>query len=152
MSDSKKGDATPKKQTLVERIMSVLKLDDSGLLYTFFKREVNKKKRLIRSIENNTKTRELQHLIDIEAINEKIEDALMQVEDVLMNVDVENIKSNASKDAFSKIYWERVEAADERLDSIKRVKTDLIETFLDANKASEVKIADIKIWISRIDN
>lgn len=100
---------------LVDKILAVLKLDDNGKITKFFDKEIKKFTQAIKALQQNLKTMELQHEIEVDELNQKIEDATVAVEDAYVNVSIEDLKSNESMESFSEEYWKNITAKEDYL-------------------------------------
>jgi len=130
------------KVTLIDRILSILNLDDHGKVASFFKGEVKKLQNAVRQLESNEKQEDLRNELALEALNEKIEDAQQDVDDAYLAVKVENIQSNEDKKNFSTSYWNNISSKEYILKDLKRSLENKLEAIEDSKKdLKEQKVA-----------
>jgi len=130
------------KVTLIDRILSILNLDDHGKVASFFKGEVKKLQNAVRQLESNEKQEDLRNELALEALNEKIEDAQQDVDDAYLAVKVEYIQSNEDKKNFSTNYWNNISSKEYILKDLKRSLENKLEAIEDSKKdLKEQKVA-----------
>jgi len=122
------------KVTLIDRILSILNLDDHGKVASFFKGEVKKLQNAVRQLESNEKQEDLRNELALEALNEKIEDAQQDVDDAYLAVKVEYIQSNEDKKNFSTNYWNNISSKEYILKDLKRSLENKLEAIEDSKK------------------
>ena len=120
--------------TLAEKVKAALNIGDKGKVDSFFIREEKNFKRelkvLSRRLENNSINAET----EIEVFEDKIFDAEGAIENALTNLDVKKISTNASQDEYSETFWNRVLAAEVKLENLKEEKVKTLEKY---NKKGE---------------
>jgi len=147
MTDVKK-DAPTSKLGIVERIMKTLKLDDEGRVYSFFARETKKIERKIVAINQNKTVTEMEYKNNLIILKENLDDAKINLISAMEDVDVERIKTNADKDSFASLYWERVEMAERDVERVEKEIDDLKTKYEDDIKALDIDIKECKSRIA----
>lgn len=135
---------------LERKIMSILKLDDSGKLHKFFKGEIKRLNGDIENIEMNKKSAEVKYKNDLSQIDYKIEDAEEEIAESYTAVKIEDIGSNDANQFFSSKYWENVDAKESKLKSLKESREKVVKDYEETFKNRNEKIAKIKERIAAI--
>ncbi|WP_428743120.1 hypothetical protein [Tenacibaculum sp.] len=99
------------KMTLVQRIMAILELSDSGKISKFFAREIKAAERAIEKLEANKKSLKLQFTCEESDLIDAIEDAKDAIEDAKTQIVPEDLANNHAMVAFADIYWSRINSA-----------------------------------------
>ena len=132
------------------KIMSILKLDDSGKIHKFFKSEVKRLNSDIDNIEMNKQSAEVKQKNDLSQIDYKIEDAEEELAESYTAVKIEDIGSNDANQSFSVRYWGNIDAKESRLKTLKESREAVVKDYEETLKNRNEKIAKIKERIAAI--
>ena len=135
---------------LVNKIMSILKLDDAGKLEKFFAGEVKSIKNGIKAIEMNKQTAALQHEMALSGIDSQIEDAEEALKDAYTAVTMDDISNNDAMKSFSEKYWSNIEAKENKLQRLKDDRRARIEAYDKELERRNEKIANQEARIAAI--
>jgi len=138
------------KVTLVDRILSILNLDDHGKVASFFKGEVKKLQNSVRQLESNEKQEDLRNELELASLEEKIEDAQQDVDDAYLAVKVENIQSNQDKKSFSERYWNNIAGRERTLENLNEQLADKKEAIVEYKEDMKDQKAKYAARIKRI--
>lgn len=125
---------------LVERVMAVLGLADSGKVAKFIEREKKECKRALEKLATNKKNVTTNYNSDLQDLNDALEDAEEALEDVKTQITPEDVTNNASMNEFSDIYWGRIDDARKDIATIETMKE-----VMKHNHNSELKDIDEQI-------
>lgn len=136
------------KLTLAERISAFLKSGDDGKINSFFMRE---KRNLQRDIDAAKKNKTfVEHALEqeLDALRDRLEDAIAAVQAAYEDITPDSVKSNAAQDEFSGIYWGKIERAENAVEALNGQVEKANETAKDKHKALDLQIAKLQ---NRID-
>jgi prefoldin subunit 5 len=139
-----------KQKSIVERIVALLQLTDSGRIQHFFDKQIKNLQREIAALERNITTLTFHHEADLDASKEKLEDAKAELESAYLNVTIDQVDNNAKQDAYSSVYWANVERAEEKVQQLEKSIESKIDAFKDQIKDIEVQIAERKRRVEKI--
>lgn len=109
------SNAKTTKVTLLEKIVSVFKLDDAGRADKFLKSNVKHFKQEIKQHEADLKTNELKYEIKMDKLSDQLEDAKEALDNSFFNIDVETLKNNANNDAYRETYMAGITEANSKV-------------------------------------
>lgn len=109
------SNAKTTKVTLLEKIVSVFKLDDAGRADKFLKSNVKYFKQEIKQHEADLKTNELKYEIKMDKLSDQLEDAKEALDNSFFNIDVETLKNNANNDAYRETYMAGITEANSKV-------------------------------------
>ena len=109
---------TTTRTSIVARVKALLKLGDDGKIDSFFNRESKKLKRDIESLRRNLETCKLNHVREIEGLEEQLEDAKAELDNAYLDVRPEEITTNAAQEEFSTKYWDKITECEESVSFI----------------------------------
>lgn len=135
---------------LEQKIMSILKLDDSGKIHKFFKSEVKRLNSDIDNIEMNKQSAEVKQKNDLSQIDYKIEDTEEELAESYTAVKIEDIGSNDANQSFSVRYWGNIDAKERRLKTLKESREAVVKDYEETLKNRNEKIAKIRERIAAI--
>ena len=138
------------KKSIVDRIMAVLNLTESGKIQHFFLKQIKNLEREITASERNITTITFHHEEDLDRSKEQLEDSKAELESAYLNVTVENVDTNAKQDAYAHTYWAGVEAAEEKVQRLEKSIESKIDAFKDQIKEIEVQIDERKRRVEKI--
>jgi predicted nucleic acid-binding Zn-ribbon protein len=139
-----------KTKSIVERIVALLQLTDSGKIQHFFDKQIKSLNRDIVALERNITTLTFHHEADLDAAKEKLEDAKVELESAYLNVTIENVDTNAKQDSYSNAYWNGVELAEEKVQTLEARIISKTDAFKDQVKDIEIQIAERKRRVDKI--
>ena len=134
---------------LVEKIMSILKLDEAGKISKFFESLVKDSKRAIAQLESNKKAAAIEYEQEKDELTEQLEDAREAVEAAYENVTLENVKNNEAINRYKEIYLEGISSAEDKVKYFEEELSDLEEEYNSNIEAIEEQIAKYKALIAR---
>lgn len=138
------------KKSIVDRIVALLQLTDSGKIQHFFDKQIKSLNRDIVALERNITTLTFHHEADLDAAKEKLEDAKVELESAYLNVTIENVDTNAKQDSYSNAYWNGVELAEEKVQTLETRIISKTDAFKDQVKEIEIQIAERKRRVDKI--
>ena len=113
------------KFSIVKKIVTFFKLGEEGKIEAFFERERKQLTRGVNKLKTAADVLQQQHENTIEDLTEKMEDAVLAVENAYINVDANRVANNSDAASFSSIYWDNIMIAEgnvvtiqEELDSV----------------------------------
>ena len=121
--------ATSTVKNIVDVILAKLNITERGKIENFFMKQRSELNKEIRDLTKNKKTLIDDHQDAVEDLNEKLADAQVEVEEAYSAVTVEDISSNEKAKAFANNYWDNIEVAEQRVESIKDQILDAEEDF-----------------------
>lgn len=136
---------------ITKRINKLLNLDDQSLLQKFFVNAVKDLEQDVENLNENKKLYESQHRKALREINNQIEDAEIDIENAENGVTIDDISNkNVKQREFAKIYFARIEKAEEVLDGLTKVKENLLDEYTRETEAIDLQIQIKQRRISRI--
>jgi len=141
---------TAKSKTIVERIVALLQLTESGKIQHFFDKQIKVLKREVEALKRNITTITFHHEAAIDTAKEKLEDAKGELEAAYLNVTIDNVDTNAKQDAYSESYWAGVERAESKVQRLEKEIESSNDSFKDQVKDIEVQIAERERRIDKI--
>ena len=111
---------TAKSKTIVERIVALLQLTESGKIQHCFDKQIKVLKREVEALKRNITTITFHHEAAIDTAKEKLEDAKGELEAAYLNVTIDNVDTNAKQDAYSESYWAGVERAESKVQRLEK--------------------------------
>ena len=136
---------------LVEKIMSILKLDEAGKVSKFFESLVKDSKRAIAQLESNKKAETIEYEQRKDELTEKLEDAKEAVESAYENVTLDNVKNNEAINQYKEVYLRNIRNAEYFVKQIEEALKELEENYKDAISDIEEDIAANKALIARFE-
>lgn len=140
-----------KSLSLFERIKNIIKGGDIATISEFIVREVKKLERAIKTHETNLKNLELDEANKLENLQDSLDDAKQGLEDAYLSLSGagEALKLNSDKDAYSRSFWNKVEAAEAEVKRVENQISNLKDSYKDKRDEIERAIAKCK---GRIEN
>lgn len=129
---------------IVKSICALLNLGDEGKISSFFGRQIKQLNKDKEALEHNLKNKIFNHERTMSTLQDQLEDAKEAKENAYLNVDVEQMTTNASQDSYANIYWSRIENAAEKVQIIQQ---QIIETEEDYDD----EVAEINEQISEVE-
>ena len=126
---------------IVKRIMAKLQLGDAGKLGSFFAKQVKNAEKAIRDLERNKVTLKNQYNDDVQDVKDQIEDATEALNDAYENVSPEDVKNNAAMLKFEETYWNNVNYAKRKVESLEDRLKELKEDHKEEIKDIDGEIA-----------
>lgn len=140
--------ANVKELAIVTAFKVLFKLDEAGRAQSFFTREIKNMNTVIRQKRQNIASIKLRHEGEVDMREEGIEDAKLNLTDVMLNIDMDRIKNNANKSQYSVEYWNDVKDAE---DNLKMLRDDF-KSYKEEIEKDIAAIEDsIKVYQNRID-
>ena len=133
---------------IVKRIMIALNLGDEGRVGHFFNRIIKKAERQITALESNKDVLKLEYKNDMIDIDERIEDAEINLESTYSTPDITRLTTNADQDAYEEVYLNRIERAEDTLESVKLEKERLQTSHKESLENLDTQIGAYKKRIS----
>jgi hypothetical protein len=140
-----------KKLSLVERILATLKLGEDAKINSFFLREVKKLKSSIKAHEKNLEMSEFELNAAIDRIQDQLEDARESVKQAFGSISPADVSNNGMADEFSKVYWSRIKAAQDHVNSLEKELETIRENFKDEKEKVEGEIVILNEYIAQIE-
>jgi isocitrate dehydrogenase kinase/phosphatase len=132
-------------KSIREKVVSLLKLDDKGRIEKFFNSQVKKINEHISKHEANLKIYGVTYETNLKTLTNKLDSAEEYLEDMYINVDLNEIKTNFENYSIS--YWNKISDAESNIKNIQeRIKT-LGEEY---NKQIETTNEQINKHIARV--
>jgi hypothetical protein len=109
-----------KKQTVVQKVLAILGLNDEGRVKAFFNKQVSNLEKSIKVLQRNLENFKFNAENKMNDLREQHEDAVNALEAAYLDVTIEDIKTNADADSFSEYYWRRVDAAEKKVQEVEK--------------------------------
>lgn len=138
------------KFAIVKKIMAILKLDEAGKINRFFEKELQSFKNQIRDLNNYISALTNKYEADLDKLKDAIEDAKENVAAAYQSVTLENVVNNEAMQAFSSIYWNKVDTAEAAVKRLEESMKKLTEKYDEEVKAKKEAIAKIEERIAII--
>ena len=139
---------TASKFKLVTAIMALFKMGDEGKFISFFSRLERDFTRAIDQLKINLDILKSQYEQNITKLNEDLEDAQQAVKDAWLNINPDQIATNALQESFKNQYLDNISRAEDLVDAI----LESIKAAEEANAKEQEEINDqIKAYKDRIN-
>lgn len=138
------------KKSVIQRIKDKLGLTDDGKIEIFFTKQIKNLERTITTLNKNLENFKFNHEQTMETLREKLEDAQDALDAAYEDVSVEDISSNANAEAFAKLYWSRVDAAEQKVQNIEKEMEDNVKALENKTKETNEKIALTNVRIDSL--
>lgn len=135
---------------IVDIVLAKLNITERGKIENFFMKQRSELNKEIRDLTKNKKTLIDDHQDELEDLDEKLADALVEINEAYSAVTIENISSNEKAKAFSDTYWANIEEAEQRVESIKDLITDSKEDFQDEIEEIDAQIDERQRRLNKI--
>jgi hypothetical protein len=139
-----------KKTSLVQKVLSIIGMDDKGKVESFFKREIGKLQKSITIYTRNLENAKFNSENVLNDLREQLEDAQTALEAVYTSVKIEDIATNALADAFSEKYWNAVDVAESKVQNIEKAIEEEVKRMEEKEKTITESISITKIRIEAI--
>lgn len=132
--------STKKEQNfpIVDKILAKLNLSDEGKFTKFYTKEVKRFTREVANLEANETNLISLYQQEVDALHEQREDAYDALEDAKSSVTLDDVKDNATMNAFSNRYWSKIDACQEAIEVIE----DKLEKLKESHEEELKDIAD----------
>lgn len=146
--------ATKKETTvvskLVTKICALLKLGEEGKVNNFFTRQLRDLRRNLDKAQRNVEMLNVARVDLITDFEDQMEDATKALEDAFLNVDVEQIGTNAQCDHYADAYWSSISAAERNIETIKSYHETALESANNQILEAEKVVAKLLSRIEKI--
>ena len=131
-------------RTIVQKIEAKLKLTDAGKVQNFFDKQEKLIKRAIQNLEFNKVAIASRQDAEVDALEDKIMDALESANEACIDVTADNVATNAAIEEFQATYWARIDRANELVESLKVQLANSKEKYVEAVAKIDNQIAKYK--------
>jgi hypothetical protein len=142
--------AKEKTLSIAERAAAKLNVSDNDNIGKFYTAVVAKLNNQIEDRKIFISIEETQWKREKAQQEQAIEDAQNEVEDAFITVDVEKLKTNASRSSFIDEYWNRVKAAQRNLASLESTLEDSQKAFDEKIEQAQLEIAQLEDYLSKL--
>jgi len=139
------------KLSLVARILAKFKIGDEGKYNSFFLKLIKDEERAISELKHNINAEKLYHTAVKELLENKIEDAENVLDNVYLEVNPEEIQTNAQQEEFKKVYWTNIDLAEKQLTRLTKELTDVKENHERTLKEINEQISKRQARIAKIN-
>jgi len=140
------------KFSIVEKIVNFLKLGEEGKLGSFFERVVKNLNKNIALHEKNIENLKFNSKNALDALADQLADAKEELTNVYLNVQPDDVATNAKQEDFLDEYLNRIEAAELAVSRIEEKITAEKDRTADSVKEAQVQITELKARIENITN
>ncbi len=140
------------KFSIVEKIVNFLKLGEEGKLGSFFERVVKNLNKNIALHEKNIENLKFNSKNALDALADQLADAKEELTNVYLNVQPDDVATNAKQEDFLDEYLNRIEAAELAVSRIEEKITAEKDRPADSVKEAQVQITELKARIENITN
>ena len=110
---------------LGRKVLAKFNLTDAGKVDNFISKAVKYFNSELKAIETNVTIKKANHDASVDKLKEMIEDAEQGVLDAELCMPLEQLQTNAEQSAYLTVYLENLEAAEDKLESLKNQLSDL---------------------------
>jgi len=135
---------------IVKKIMAILKLDEAGKINKFFEKEVQSFKNQIRDLNNLLSALKNKYEADLDKLKDAIEDAKENVAAAYQSVTMDNVVNNEAMQAFSSVYWSKVDRAEAAVTQLEKHVENTTESYNKEVEGYKAMIAKIEARIAII--
>lgn len=140
------------KFSIVEKIVNFLKLGEEGKLGSFFERVVKNLNKNIALHEKNIENLKFNSKNAMDGLADQLADAKEELTNVYLNVQPDDVATNAKQEDFLDEYLNRIEAAELAVSRIEEKITSEKDRTADRIKEAQVQITELKARIDNITN
>jgi hypothetical protein len=141
-----------KKSGIVAKIMATFKLGEEGKIGNFFGKLEKDFNREITAINHNLSALEFSYNRDIADLEEKLEDAIENVEAAWLNVTPEQVATNALQDAFKSKYLNDIRYAEDFVKDLQDRIKNVYDAYQKEKDELEEQIEKYKARIEKLNN
>lgn len=138
------------KFSIVRAIVNLFKLGEEGKVEGFFEMLRRNYKRDIEKLDKKLEILEFNHKNSMEDLSDRIADAQLEVDNAFLNVDVDQLGTNAERENYAAKYWSKIELAEANLATLKEEQEAKVEAHEKEVKKQKEQIAERKRRLSKI--
>ena len=116
-------------EKIIEKILKILKLDEKGRLEKFFTLLQKKLTQDRKKFEHNKETLKLEFASDLSSLEEKLEDAVAEIDDLIPAVLVNASENNYTMNTYMSEYLAKIAKAKEKVEFLEDRIKDLTEKY-----------------------
>lgn len=136
---------------IAKQVCEALKLTDESKINNFYQKVLKNLQREKSKLVKNIDIVRNNYHEQLEAIDEKIEDAEVRVEEAYRNVTVDNVSTNEKMTNYIDTFWATIDEAELELETLKSQKKDLNERLTSQIENLEKQVEEYNYRISKIE-